>query len=166
MTEDTNEYLALNNPKSCLRNGRVTKNANGCLCPKHLLSSTYGVDGSSRTPIGTLIMKFIKSYLQGGRTIKDANRCLCLKNFVNSYLRGGQIIKDIDGCLEPKIIKSYLQAQIILSPTYEKDRRSKVSIGGRMTKDTNRCLVTNIHISYLRGGQTSKNTHRYVITQE
>ena len=86
--------------------------------------------------------------------------------FFNSYLRGGQITKDIDGCLGPKIIKSYLQAQIILSPTYKKDKRSKVSTSGRMTKDTDRCLVTNIHVSYVRGGRTSKNTHEYAIAQE
>ena len=63
MTKDTDEYLAPNNPKSYLRNGRVTKDANGCLGPKNLLSPTYEVDGSSRTPTGALIMKFIKSYL-------------------------------------------------------------------------------------------------------
>ena len=61
MTKDTDEYLAPNNPKSYLRNGRVTKDANGCLGPKNLLSPTYEVDGSSRTPTGALIMKFIKS---------------------------------------------------------------------------------------------------------
>lgn len=166
MTKDTDGYLAPNNPKSCLWNGWVTKDANGCLGPKILLSPTYGVDRSSRTPTGALIMKFMKSYLQGGRTIKNANGCLCLKNFVNSYLQGGQITKDIDGCLRPKIIKSYLQAQIILSPTYEKDKRLKVSIGGWMTKDTDRYLVTDIHVSYLRSGWTSKNIHGYAITQQ
>ena len=40
MTKDTDKYL-------------VTK----------ILSPTYRVDGSSRTPIGVLVLKFIKSYL-------------------------------------------------------------------------------------------------------
>ena len=67
-----------------------------------MLSPTYGMDGSPKTPIGALILKFIKSYLWGGRIIKDTNGCISLENFVNSYLRGGRITKDTNGCLGPK----------------------------------------------------------------
>ena len=46
---------------------------------KKLSSPTYGVDGSSRTAMGALVLKFTKSYPRGGRTIKGIDKCHGLK---------------------------------------------------------------------------------------
>ena len=67
-----------------------------------MLSPTYGMDGSPKTPTGALILKFIMSYLWGGRIIKDTNECISLENFVNSYLQGGRMTKDTNRYLVTK----------------------------------------------------------------
>jgi len=123
----------------------MIKDADEYLVTK-ILSPTYRVDGSPRTPMGALILKFIKPYLRGGWITKDTNECLGLKNIKNPTYRVDKSPWTPTGSLVQKLFCQFL-------PTRWMDHQ-----------DTDGVLVTDVHESYLRGGWTSKNTHRYAIT--
>ena len=48
---------------------------------KKLLSPTYGVEGSPRTPMSGLVQIITESYLWGGQIPIDADGCLGPKNY-------------------------------------------------------------------------------------